>query len=86
MMSDNITLVEQRECVDLEDEYEMYMLDIFSCVKPGEHHDYNESHKQLLLYITRAARNNRSTFLQVFLFLKRSKSIPTVTLNGHLFL
>ena len=66
MMSDNITLDKQRECAVLEDE--MYIVDIFSCVKPGEHQDYNELHKQLLLYITRAVGNNRSTFLQVFLF------------------
>ena len=75
MMSDNITLVKQRECAVLEGEDEMYIVDIFSCAKPGEHHDYNESHKQLLLYITRAVGNNRSTFLQVFLFSSNSNSI-----------
>lgn len=74
MMSDNITLVKQRECAVLEGEDGMYIVDIFSCVKPGEHHDYNESHKQLLLYITRAVGNNRSTFLQVFLFSNNSDS------------
>jgi len=62
-MSDQIPLVKQRQCADLNCKDEKYIVDIFSYVQP-ERYGHNESRKQLFVYITRAEENNRSEFLQ----------------------
>ena len=67
-MSDDASLTEQTTCIDSESEDAWYIIDIFSHVQP-ELDEGNESHKQLFLYITRAAVNRR-TFLQVHNFLR----------------
>lgn len=62
-MSDNISLPGQRQCTGLGCADEKYILDIFSYVQPGTH-GRCESRKQLFVFITRDAENDRLSFLQ----------------------
>lgn len=63
-MSDNVSVVDQRGCVDSSCEDEKYILDIFSYVQQSEGYGENESLKQLFLYIAKAGGKERSTFIQ----------------------
>ena len=85
IMSDNIPPTKQRVCAELYREDEKYILDIYSCLQQEQHRLVDGLRKQIILFITRAKQNNRSTFLQVCMInLKRCDKVNLLSLPANL--
>ncbi|XP_068754726.1 uncharacterized protein [Montipora capricornis] len=63
-MSDEVPLREQKSCLELCNEDDLYLIDVFSCVQQTEIYGHRHPRQQLFLYITRAPSKSRSSFLQ----------------------